>query len=37
MGTGLGEAVADGCSSTGDILAGRADRDKEGDCPKKMW
>ena len=35
--TGLGEVVADGCSSTGDVLAGRADRDEEGDHPNKMW
>ena len=37
MDTGLGEAAAHGCSSTGDVLVGRADRDNGGDCPNKTW
>ena len=37
LGTGLGEAAMDVCSSAMDILAGRADEDDEGDHPSKMW
>ena len=37
LGTGLGEATMDGCSSAGNVLAGRADGDDEGDCPSKTW
>ena len=37
LGTCLGEVAADGCSSTGDVLAGGADGDDEGDHPNKMW
>ena len=37
LGTGLGEAAMDGCTSTGDVLAGRADGDDKGDCPNKTW
>ena len=36
LGTGLGEAAMNGCSSTGDVLVGGADGDDEGDCPSKM-
>ena len=34
-GTGLGEAAADGSSSTGDVLVGGTDGDDEGDHPNK--
>ena len=37
LGTGLGEAVVDGCSSTGCALAGRADGDDGGDRPNRTW
>ena len=37
LGTGLGEVATNGCSSTGDVLAGGADGDDEGDHPNKMW
>ena len=37
LGSGLGEAVADGCSSAWSVLASGADRGKEGDHPNKMW
>ena len=37
LGTGLGEAAMEGCSSTGDVLAGGANGDDKGDCPSKMW
>ena len=37
LGTGLGEAAADGCSSAWGILASGVDRGDEGDCPNKMW
>ena len=35
LGTGLGEAAVDGCSSTGDVLVGGADGDDEGNYPNK--
>ena len=37
LGTGLGEAAADGYSSAGCALAGGADGDDGGDCPNKTW
>ena len=36
LGTGLGEVAMDGYSSAGDVLAGGADGDDEGDHPSKM-
>ena len=37
LGTDLGEAAADGCSSAGGVLASGADGGDKGDCPNKMW
>ena len=37
LGTDLGEAAMDGCSSTGGVLVGGADGGDEGDHPNKMW
>ena len=37
LGSGQGEAVADGCSSAWSVLVSRADQGKEGDHPNKMW
>ena len=37
LGTGLGEVAVDVCSSAGDVLAGGADGDDEGDHPSKTW
>ena len=37
LGTGLGEATVDGCSSAGSILASEADVGDGGDRPNKMW
>ena len=37
LGTGLGEAATDVCSSTGDVLAGGADEDDKGDHPNRTW
>ena len=37
LASGLGEVVADGCSSAGSALVSRADKGKEGDNPNKMW
>ena len=37
LGTGLGEATADGCSSARGILVSEADVGDGGDCPNKMW
>ena len=36
VGTGLGEAVADGCSFTGGDLVGGVNGDNGGDHPNKM-
>ena len=37
LGSGLGEATADGCSSAWSVLASGADQDEEGDHPNKKW
>ena len=36
LGSGLGEAVADGCSPAWGVLANGIDRSDEGNCPNKM-
>ena len=36
-GSGLGEAIADGCSSAWDVLANGIDQSDEGNCPNKTW
>ena len=36
LGSGLGEAVADGCSSAWGFLANGIDQSDEGNCPNKM-
>ena len=37
LGSGLGEAVADGCSSAWGVLANGTDQSDEGNCPNKTW
>ena len=37
LGSGLGEAVVDGCPSTRDALVNGMDRGDEGNYPNKMW
>ena len=37
LGSGLGEAVSDGCSSARSILASEADVGNRGDCTNRMW
>ena len=37
LGTDLGEADADGCSSAWGVLVSGADGVDEGDCPNKLW
>ena len=37
LGSGLGEAVADGCSSAWGVLAKGTDQSDEGNHPNKMW
>ena len=37
LGSGLGEAVADGCSSARSVLASEADVGNGGDHPNRMW
>ena len=37
LGSGLREAVADGCSSAWSALVSAADQGKEGDHPNKRW
>ena len=37
LGSGLREAVADGCSSAWGVLANGADRSDEGNHPSKTW
>ena len=36
LGSGLGEAVADGCSSAWSVLAKGLDQSDEGNCPNRM-
>ena len=35
--SGLGEMVADGCSSTWGVLVNRIDQSDEGNHPNKTW
>ena len=37
LGSDLGEAAADGCSSACGVLASGMDRSDEGNHPNKMW
>ena len=37
LGSDLGEATADGCSSAWSVLASGADQDEESDHPNKTW
>ena len=37
LGTGVGRAAGMGCSSTGEVLHGRASGGNGGVCPNKMW
>ena len=37
LSSGLGEVVADGCSSAWGVLAKGTDQSDEGKCPNKMW
>ena len=37
LGSGLGEAVADGCFSAWGVLVNGIDQIDEGNCPNKTW